>query len=275
MYTDIDASTIELALRRPDSFGYRGDLDLFETWGLTIGRTRDSAILDVSNFEVITRDMLERFPDDCEIVGSSHWANGWADQLAVRVLVPMRERRTCRRFGPAPREMPDYVDAYGARYMIAPAFREIMSWRDTLESYPAADDSHLSALEHAELIEHISSMRLDHDDDHYVNWQTIDADDWQERFARELFNSAGVCRTDDMPDDDVCRDIAKDAGILIVDRESLAEALKGLQDERDRAVNVAEQAIEAGLTGDPETLRHLVAELSEFGVDIARLEILR
>lgn len=62
------------------------DGDLFVTHGLTIGRTRDSDLMDISNFERISEDMTAAFPGDVYITHASHWAFGWADQLTVRVI---------------------------------------------------------------------------------------------------------------------------------------------------------------------------------------------
>lgn len=82
------------ALRRPPDFGYHGDRDMFRSWGLTISQHRDSGTLDRSNYRCIVRDLDAHIeshgcdPDDYRHeVHSSHWAVGWCDQIAVRVLI--------------------------------------------------------------------------------------------------------------------------------------------------------------------------------------------
>lgn len=82
------------ALTRPDSFLYYGDLNMFVTWGYSISQTRDSSLLDLSNYRCLLADVtahLEREGLDpgeyIEETRSSHWLCGWIEQLAVRVLV--------------------------------------------------------------------------------------------------------------------------------------------------------------------------------------------
>ena len=71
--------------RIPD-FMYFGDLPIGETWAFTFSKHRDSTIIDESNWDAIRELLIEKFPDDTEIVHSSHWAVGWIDQPAVRML---------------------------------------------------------------------------------------------------------------------------------------------------------------------------------------------
>jgi hypothetical protein len=60
---------------------------MFESWGFAgINKNRDSDLLEISNFDFITNDLMSRFPDDFEIVGMGHWAVGHVDQLIVKVL---------------------------------------------------------------------------------------------------------------------------------------------------------------------------------------------
>jgi hypothetical protein len=71
-------------LKRPEYFAYHGDLDL-DVWGFSpICRTRDSGLREISNFEVITADMLKRFPKSCVIARFGHWGPGWIEQLMVK-----------------------------------------------------------------------------------------------------------------------------------------------------------------------------------------------
>lgn len=98
MNADIDNTDLIRAakesLERPDSFAYYGDLDLFRSWGLTFTQDRESDVTTRSNYRCVLRD-LRAFvesrgcdPDDyVEDAGFSHFAVGWMDQIAVRVLI--------------------------------------------------------------------------------------------------------------------------------------------------------------------------------------------
>ena len=107
----------EMVKNRPDSFSYRGDLPLFETWALTPFIVhRDSDMGTKSNWEVISKDLEGRFSPDVEVVQTDHWAVGWMDHLAVRML-----------------------DESGA---ITPAGEAVLEWQDRLIEYPLADEDH-------------------------------------------------------------------------------------------------------------------------------------
>lgn len=112
-------------------FGYSGDLPLGKTWGFTFGRSRDSTLLEESNFEVVEKDLKERFPEDVETVHSSHWAVGWVDELAVRML-----------------------DDKGK---VTPAGAAALEWKDGLSDYPVADDADYSKREYEATIQNIMS----------------------------------------------------------------------------------------------------------------------
>lgn len=112
-------------------FAYSGALPLGDTWAFSIARHRDSEILEQSNWHVIQTDMQERFPDDVEVVWCSHWAVGWIEHLAVR-LIDDEETLT---------------DAGHA----------ILEWKERLDDYPVADDEDLSEREHEALWENFES----------------------------------------------------------------------------------------------------------------------
>ncbi len=103
-----------------DSFVYYGDR---EGWHVALSVHRDSDVLDRSNWDVITADVLAIRDDapavdglaDAAIERMSHFLCGWVDHLLVR---------------------PGSTAAARARY-----------WHDKLESYPVADEEHYSALE--------------------------------------------------------------------------------------------------------------------------------
>jgi hypothetical protein len=133
------------ALERPQSFGYFGELPLFESWGLCGPSThRDADILTQSNYAVITTDLGERFPEDTEIVRSSHWAVGWTEQLAVRVLRDLPECEPAWTGARDPRMCEDYI---------TDAFRALLEWAEALEDYPVADEQDHSRREHEDALE--------------------------------------------------------------------------------------------------------------------------
>ena len=55
-------------------YSYYGDSPLGTQAFKLFRQTRDSGCLERSNFEVITADLMERFPDDCNIERDNHWA---------------------------------------------------------------------------------------------------------------------------------------------------------------------------------------------------------
>lgn len=112
--SEITHETIKTALHQPSDFGWFGRPEMFKTWGLCgPSMTRDSSPLDESNFEVICKDLEERFPDETERVHMSHWAVGWIDTLAVHVIEDGKP---------------------------TPAFEALIEWRERLDEYPVADD---------------------------------------------------------------------------------------------------------------------------------------
>lgn len=108
-------------LRAP-GFVYTGDLDLGGTWALTFGHSRDSGLLEESNWETITKDLEERYPNDVEVVGFGHFAVGWIEEFAVRML-----------------------DSKGR---VTRAARAALEWHDKLENYPVADEEDHSRREY-------------------------------------------------------------------------------------------------------------------------------
>jgi len=132
---DISPDEIREALDQPDSFGYSGDLDLFETWSLgPVIRTRDSRLLDQSNADATEKHLTEDYPAlaaEWEITTCNHWAVGWVDHLSFRA-----------------------VDAGGEP---TPIFYVLKSWFDALAVYPVADESDYSGREYDATIENIES----------------------------------------------------------------------------------------------------------------------
>lgn len=129
-----------IAIKRPDDFGYWGSNEnMFVNWGITgPHQTRDSDVLERSNFEVIKVDLLEKFPDDIDVIGCSHWAVGWVDSIVCRV--------------------------YDDDGNITDAFRTIIEWKEQLEEYPVANEEHYSEMEHEEFyrdLEDLLNLRED------------------------------------------------------------------------------------------------------------------
>lgn len=131
----------ELATQKPSDFGYWGSDDMFITWGFSgIDQHRDSDTLALSNFKVISNDLMSKFPDDFRIETYNHWAVGYVDRLVCRI----------------------YTD--DSRSEITPAFYAAMEWQNALLDYPVADDSHLSEMEYEDNIDSLSYFCDDHTD---------------------------------------------------------------------------------------------------------------
>ena len=148
-------------LEKPNDFGYSGSDDTFITWGFCgIDKNRDSKILESSNFEVITRNLMRRFPDDFRIEGYKHWAVGHVDRLVVRIL---------KQDGPINEEN------------ITDAFRAAMEWKDELDDYPVADDDHYSEMIYKDAIEVIR-----YSPNKILDMINKDATDWEDLIYQYL-----------------------------------------------------------------------------------------
>lgn len=160
--------------RQTRDFGYHGDLDLAGhsagagLWGFTgIDVHRDSDALDRSNFDVISKDLLARFPVDCEVMHASHWAVGWVDQLLVK-----------------------WTSKTG---VITLAGLAVLEWQDTLSDYPVADEDHYFELDSEErresMVDSIHWLLMDYETSNESNDSAIESwlftnqsDVWQEAY---------------------------------------------------------------------------------------------
>jgi hypothetical protein len=108
------------SLSKPDDFGYWGSEDTFVTWGFcAIDKTRDSSIMDISNFETISKELIEDYPGDFRIESYGHWAVGEVTRLLCRVLKQESDI-----------ELDNITDAY----------KKAMSCKDQLNDYPVYDE---------------------------------------------------------------------------------------------------------------------------------------
>lgn len=81
------------ALTRPDSFGYSGDLPLFDTWGIMFSQDASSDALARSNYRRILEDlrrvaaMVTDDPEEyVQEIHCRHWLVGWMDHILVKVM---------------------------------------------------------------------------------------------------------------------------------------------------------------------------------------------
>lgn len=128
---------------RPDNYGeYDSDpgAPLYNNGWRSLGFSvhRDSDILERSNWEVISRDLTERFPNHVKIIGAGHWAVGWVDSLRVHLHNPITGR-----------DLPKGYEALEAAY----------EWHRKLGDYPVADEDHYSDLEMKEIEEAFDNYR--------------------------------------------------------------------------------------------------------------------
>lgn len=172
-------------LTRPGAFAYFGDLPLFVSYGFTFAVHRDSDVLERSNWETISQDLLERFPEDCEIVPTSHCLVGWMDHLAVRILLD--------------------ADAGITAENIAPAFRAVCEWIDALENYPVANEDHFCALEYEDALETLENCySLNAADAERVYSYLLDGgifggsgEDLREQYVNEAMDALGLLEDSD------------------------------------------------------------------------------
>jgi len=120
------------ALRIPSDFGYSGDLPIGETWSIgPVIRTRDSQLRELSNANALEKALakVQEFDDEYAIVSANHWAVGWVDHLAFRVI--------------------------GDDGQPTEIFKWLLSWFDALSDYPVADDDDYSEREYEAVMENI------------------------------------------------------------------------------------------------------------------------
>jgi hypothetical protein len=118
---------IHAALTLPDAFAYFGDRDLGVSWGFAgIGTTnRDADPLTESNHVIAWKDLSEAFPDDVELLHSTHWMCGWVDEILVRVVEQGKPTA---------------------------AFMAVVRLQERLEHYPVLDETDFSAREWDDLV---------------------------------------------------------------------------------------------------------------------------
>lgn len=127
-----------MALKRPDDFGWWGRNEMFISWGFCgIDMSNASDALEICNFQYITNDLINRYPDDFEIVGLKHWAVGHCDRLTCRVLYDANKGV----------EEDNITDA----------FHSAINWHIQLEDYPIADEDSLYEYCNNEMLEWITS----------------------------------------------------------------------------------------------------------------------
>lgn len=108
------------ALTKPEDFGYWGPKDMFVTWGFCgIDKTRDSSVMDISNFETITKKLMSEYPNDFRIEKYNHWACGSIERFVCRIL----------------KEETEISDSN-----ITSAFKKVMSHLDNLSDCPVYDE---------------------------------------------------------------------------------------------------------------------------------------
>jgi hypothetical protein len=128
----------KMALEKPEDFGWWGNEEMFISWGWAgIDKSNASDALELSNFEVVSNDLLEKFPKDFELVGLGHWVVGHADRFIVRILNDSNSEIT--------------------EDNITDAFKYAMEWKSKLDEYPIADEDHFYDFCVAEVIEWMNS----------------------------------------------------------------------------------------------------------------------
>lgn len=121
VYTENILKCVNDSLIKPEDFGYWGSEDMFVTWGFCgIDKTRDSNVMDISNFEVITEELMSKYPNDFRIETYNHWLCGWVNRLICRVL----------------NDGPEVIHSN-----ISEAFKTVMTCKDKLADYPIYDEA--------------------------------------------------------------------------------------------------------------------------------------
>jgi len=157
-------------LQKPEDFGYWGSEDMFKTWGFCgVDKNRDSDLLEISNFEVITKDLMSKFPLDFRIENYSHWLVGNVDRLVCRILKY---------------EIP-FIDQVKEED-ITIAFIAAMEWLDQLRDYPVADEGDYSDKQYEQSIAEI--IEWDRNNPGVIYKDNLNIENWADRICYELGN---------------------------------------------------------------------------------------
>ena len=153
-----------MALKKPDDFGYWGYEDMFKTWGFAgHDQSRDSNIMEKSNFKVITGDLMNQYPNDFRIETFAHWAVGSVDRLICRILID--ETKGCDEDN------------------ITESFKASMNWHNRINDYPIADEDYYYEKLQDEAIDCIKNM-----EDYLLLVTNTEEDGWAEKIYYTLTN---------------------------------------------------------------------------------------
>lgn len=149
-----------MALEKPEDFGYWGSEDMFKTWGFSGIDNSHQSFLEESNFEVISKQLMAKYPDDFRIESYKHWLVGQVDRLVCRILIDGNEVTNAN---------------------ITKAFRAAMDWHEKLSDYPVADEDHYSNMEYQAMLDNFVCMSND-----ILFMTNLEQPDWQEKLFHEL-----------------------------------------------------------------------------------------
>lgn len=158
----------EMAVQKPEDFGYWGDQEMFVTWGFSgHDLTPMSPILSKANFKAISEELMTKYPDDFRIENYKHWACGWVDRLVCRVLI--------------------HKDKGFVEENITKAFSEAIDYHLSLEDYGVIDENLYSEMEAEAVIECITDLPK------YL-LDMIDQDDafWVDKIIHSLYENLNV-----------------------------------------------------------------------------------
>lgn len=161
-------------LRNSRDFGwYDDERELGVNWVLTYASGKHSNLLDQSNYEVIHKDLSERFPEDVFDAWISHYVVGGFDQMLVRVK----------------NEDGSLTDAAYA----------LEDWYLRLDDYPVADEEHYSNLQYEADISYISNHWVDPE---YFDTSTL-TEGWESRVYSYLFDIGVGCYGEGFNDEEI------------------------------------------------------------------------
>jgi len=169
-YTENILKCAKDGLQKPEDFGYWGSDDMFKTWGFCgVDKNRDSDLLEISNFDFITKDLISKFPNDFKIENYNHWMVGNVDRLVCRILKY---------------ELP-FIDEVKEED-ITTAFIAAMEWLDILRDYPVADEADYSDKQYEQSIAEI--IEWDKCNPGMIYKDNLSVENWSDSICYELQN---------------------------------------------------------------------------------------
>jgi hypothetical protein len=170
--------------KRIPYFGRHANFEVGESHVWILSRSRDSGIVEISNYENILKHLVTLYPDDVFNERCGHWAVGWVEYICVKV--------------------------FDDKATITDAFKKSIDILKGLEDYPVYDDEDVSMREMEAINEYIrdylscrlNSLNLDYDIETSEE-EMVNIIDWIYTEKNPFVDLDGSVGFDEVTDDEI------------------------------------------------------------------------